>query len=166
MNRRACFVLMIAMSSASLAVPAAALEPLREHCSVSVSEKAGQLRLRVSEDECIEDRHCGSNYSSDSMSRLTGVSIGDLAREGERLTATLPAEAGRFTCSGTVHGGERTPVQVEAGQLLERRIVADVDFTGSGTAAVPVTLISCTATNASPAGSSRCQTTRTAARPE
>ena len=106
MNCRTCFVVMIAMSSASLGVRAKALEPLREHCSVRASEKAGQLRLRVSEEECEESRHCGSSYSEDSMSRLTGVSAGDLAHEGAQLTATLAAEAGRFTCSGTVHGGD------------------------------------------------------------
>jgi hypothetical protein len=105
MHRRGCFVLMIAMSLALPGVHAMALEPLREHCSVRTSEKPGHLRLRISDEECEEDRHCGSSYSNDLMNRLTGISAGDFSREGAQLTAKLEAEAGNFSCSGTVHDG-------------------------------------------------------------
>ena len=55
---------------------------------------------------CPDDHHCGSNFSDESMSRFTGITIADLARDGAHLTATLAAEAGTFTCTGTVHDDE------------------------------------------------------------
>ena len=105
MNRRACFVLMIAMSVASIAVPATALESLHAHCTVRATETPGRLSLRISDEECQDDRRCGSSYSNDLTNRLTGISAGDFSREGAQLTAKLEAEAGNFSCSGTVHDG-------------------------------------------------------------
>jgi hypothetical protein len=37
------------------------------------------------------------------MDRNTGISLADLAEDGLARTATLAAEAGTLTCSGTVH---------------------------------------------------------------
>jgi len=96
---------------AALICPAAALgaagsgslEPLRQHCTISPSEDNGKLNLRVESGYCTGGRHCGSSFSSESMSRFTGVALADLARDGAHLTATLAAEAGTFTCTGTVH---------------------------------------------------------------
>ena len=80
------------------------LEPLREHCSIAPSEHSGKLSLRIESGDC-SGRHCGSSFSDESMSRFTGVTLADLANDGARLTATLAAEAGTFTCTGMVHGG-------------------------------------------------------------
>jgi hypothetical protein len=82
---------------------AVSLEALHEHCTISPSEDAGKLSLRVESGDCIGGRHCGSSFSNESMSRFTGVSLANLADEGDHLTATLKAEAGTFTCTGTVH---------------------------------------------------------------
>lgn len=108
MRRGVFFLLILAVSSALGIVSVGAQEPLRAHCSVELSEQTGQFRLSVSDEDCREERNCGSNYSSDSVKRLTGISAGDLEREGAQLTATLAAEAGTFRCTGTVHGGELT----------------------------------------------------------
>ncbi len=43
--------------------------------------------------------------SDESYNRFTGITVADLARNGAQLTATLSAEAGKFTCSGTVSDG-------------------------------------------------------------
>lgn len=87
-------------------LPSAALDALHSSCFISAGEQPGKLRLRIGNDECQGDRHCGSSFGNDSMSRFTGFSAADLSREGAQLTATLNAEAGVFTCAGTVHSGE------------------------------------------------------------
>jgi hypothetical protein len=87
-------------------LPSAALDALHSSCFIGAGEQPGKLRLRIGNEECQGDRHCGSSFSNDSMSRFTGISAADLSREGAQLTATLNAEAGVFTCAGTVHNGE------------------------------------------------------------
>jgi hypothetical protein len=88
------------------ALHAAQLAPLHENCRIGLSEEPAKLSLHVDRGNCQGDRHCGSSFSNESISRFTGVSQADLAREGARLTATLTAEAGTFTCTGTVHNQE------------------------------------------------------------
>ena len=96
----------IALTATALALHATTpLEPLRGKCSISASEHPGKLRLRVDRDPCDGD-HCGSSFSNDMFNRLAGISIADLAQDGAQLTAALHAEAGTFTCAGTVHDGE------------------------------------------------------------
>lgn len=86
---------------------AAALDVLHSSCSISAGEQPGKLRLRIrSNNQCGNDRDCGSSFDTDSMSRFAGISEADLSRQGARLTATLNAESGVFTCAGTVHDGE------------------------------------------------------------
>jgi hypothetical protein len=97
----------VGVAAALLCVPAgaAALETLHDTCAISMSEKSGQLRLRMGEEDCNGGRHC-SNFSSDELtSRISGMTMADLARDGAQLNATLNGEAGTFTCAGTVHGG-------------------------------------------------------------
>jgi hypothetical protein len=106
MNLLRVFATSAVLTAASLALHAAAsLQPLRAKCTISASEHPGKLRLRVDRDLCDDD-HCGSSFSNDMFNRLTGVTIADLAQEGSQLTAALHAEAGTFTCAGTVHEGE------------------------------------------------------------
>jgi hypothetical protein len=93
---------------AAVALQAGALEPLRKHCSIGPSEEPGKFSLRIGDADCGGNRHCGSSFSSESFSRFTGLSMSDLSREGAQLTATLKAEAGTFTCSGTVQAGKLT----------------------------------------------------------
>lgn len=86
-------------------VGAEALETLHSTCAISMGDKTGSFRLRIGDEGCGGDHHCG-NFSSDDMaSRLTGITIADLARDGAQLNAEMKAEAGTFTCAGTVHGG-------------------------------------------------------------
>lgn len=96
----------IALGAMALALgvsmQAAGLETLHRSCSISASEHAGKFRLRISDAPCKNDDNC-NNFSDDSVSRLTGITLADLGREGAQLTATLSAEAGKFECAGTVH---------------------------------------------------------------
>lgn len=98
---------MVILASAISALQSAALEPVRAACSISASEHPGKLQLRIERDPCGDEQgHCNSDFDSEATDRLTGISLADLGREGAQLTATLAAEAGTFTCSGTVHSGE------------------------------------------------------------
>jgi hypothetical protein len=100
----AAIVALICSAAALRATGSGSLEPLRQHCTISPSEDAGKLSLRVESGDCLGGRHCGSSFSNESMNRFTGVTLVDLAQDGAHLTATLAAEAGTFTCTGTVHG--------------------------------------------------------------
>ena len=96
--------LALSIAAASMTLAAQSLEPLRAKCEISPSSDGGKLSLHIFDTrDCPEDHHCGSNFSNESMSRFTGVSLSDLARDGAHLAATLKGEAGTFTCMGTVH---------------------------------------------------------------
>jgi hypothetical protein len=106
MIRSRQFALMGVLAAIAVSMHAANLEPVHARCVISTSEQPGKLRLQIDDGECNGDNHhCGFNFSDESFSRLAGIDAGDLSREGAHLIATLTAEAGTFTCSGTVHGG-------------------------------------------------------------
>src|SRR5579859_3316893 len=96
------FGLLLAFAGTSLT--AQTLAPLKAKCDISPSEEAGKLSLHVfDKTDCPEGRHCGSNFSNESMNRFSGITLADLNRDGAHLTATLTGEAGTFTCTGIVH---------------------------------------------------------------
>jgi hypothetical protein len=104
MHTQRLHVPMVILASAISALQSAALEPVRATCTISASEyHPGRLRLRIEDSTCGGPGHCDSNFDEPTTDRLTGVSQTDLQREGSQLTATLAAEAGTFTCAGTVH---------------------------------------------------------------
>lgn len=94
------------LATLSITLHAASLAPLHASCTIGASEETGKLRLYIDKGECNGERHCGSSFSNESVDRFIDFTLADLEREGASLTATLNAEAGTFTCSGTVHGGE------------------------------------------------------------
>jgi len=99
--------LTIVIAATALALPAQSFAPMHAKCEITPSEDAGKLSLRVfDKSDCPEDRHCGSNFSNESMNRFTGITLADLDRDGARLTATIAGEAGTFTCTGAVHDHE------------------------------------------------------------
>lgn len=97
-------ILLVAVTGSAIAVQAANLEPILQTCTIGAGDKAGTLRLETDNGECGSNghHHCGTSMSNVSMTRFAGVSLADLAQSGSHLTATLTAEAGTFTCSGTV----------------------------------------------------------------
>lgn len=84
---------------------AAALEILHSTCAISPSEHAGKFRLRLQHERCKDDQRCGQ-LSDNSVTRLSGIAITDLSREGAQLTGRIDGEAGTFSCTGTVREGE------------------------------------------------------------
>jgi len=106
--RIVAFATTIALSR--LVLPAASLDPLHARCTIgpSDSEQPGAFNVHIyegSDEDCYDGRHCNSNFSHDPFTRLTGITRSDLARDGAKLTATLAAEAGTFTCTGSVNEG-------------------------------------------------------------
>ena len=68
--------------------------------------KSGTFRLQTDDGDCHGHRDCGNNMSDLPSSRFTGITVADFANDGAHLTATLAAEAGTFTCTGTIQNGE------------------------------------------------------------
>jgi hypothetical protein len=95
--------LILAVTAISITLSAQSFAPLRAKCEITASTDAGKLSLRVIDRDCPSDQHCGSHFNSDLMSRFTGITTADLARDGAHITATLAGAAGTFTCTGTVH---------------------------------------------------------------
>jgi hypothetical protein len=96
--------LSFALAFMSLAVPAQTLAPIHAKCEIGLSKDAAKFSLHISDADCTDDDHrCGSNFNTEAMDRFTGITLADLDRDGAHLTATLAAEAGAFTCTGTVH---------------------------------------------------------------
>lgn len=99
-------------ATAALAADSQSLAPIRSRCEIyphdqnGNSDKTGELSIQIHDSDCPGDRHCGSNFNSESMDRFTGITVVDLDRENAKLTATLAGEAGTFTCTGTVHDRE------------------------------------------------------------
>jgi hypothetical protein len=88
-----------------MSIPAAALETLHSSCAISAGDRSGMLRLRIGDEGCKDGKFC-DNFSNDSLAgRFSGFTPADLGRDGAQLTATMSAEAGTFTCAGTVHDG-------------------------------------------------------------
>jgi hypothetical protein len=106
MHFRNQIALAMTLVVSSLAVRAQSLAPLRATCAIGISERGDQFSLHINDTDCPTDGHCGSNFSNESTTRFTGITVADLAREGAPLTATLNGEAGNFTCTGTVRDHE------------------------------------------------------------
>jgi hypothetical protein len=98
--RRIATVLILSL--ASTFAFAASLDPLHNHCAIGASEEPGKLQLHIGDRDC-RTGNCNFSNSSETLDRFTGFTIADLGREGAELTATIAAEAGRFTCTGKVH---------------------------------------------------------------
>jgi hypothetical protein len=101
LHRRLALIAVFAC--AGILLNAAPLAPIHEKCRIGLSQDPGKFSLHLDDGDCTAERHCGSNYSDEFINRFTGITVADLAREGAQLTAALTAEAGNFTCAGTVH---------------------------------------------------------------
>jgi hypothetical protein len=102
MKRDGWIALGVSLVALGVSMQAAGLETLHRSCRISASEYEGKFELRIMDADCKDDDHC-NNFSDDRVSRLTGITLADLGREGAQLTATLSAEAGKFECVGSVH---------------------------------------------------------------
>jgi hypothetical protein len=80
------------------------LQTLHESCTLSASHEDGQVDFRLQRGSCEGLHHdCGTNETTVPLSSFSNFNLADLKRDGTHLDATLAAEAGKLTCSGTVH---------------------------------------------------------------
>jgi hypothetical protein len=105
MRKLSSLLALAAIASSAFALQAAASEPFNRNCSLSVGDKTGTFRLQTDDGDC-HGHGCGNNMSDLPASRFTGITVADFANQGAHLTATLAAEAGTFTCTGTIQNGE------------------------------------------------------------
>lgn len=102
------FLLTVLLGATPIGMNAAALDPIHEHCNLSIGDRSGTFRLEIGGEDCHGEshRHCGTNRSDVAVNRITGFSLADLTNTGANLTAKLTAEAGTFECAGTVAENE------------------------------------------------------------
>jgi hypothetical protein len=130
MRRSSSLFAFAAVAIALLALHAAASEPIHRNCSVSPGEKSDTFRLQTDNGDCHGHRNCGNNMSDLSSSRFAGITIADFAREGAQLTATLAAEAGTFSCTGTIQNAELNGTSAFASSALFVSRMERMGFTG------------------------------------
>ena len=95
----------LATGTVTLCIAQAPFPSLHGHCSIAPGMKDGQVRFELEEGTCGDDHQDCHSHESDSMplSTFSGFTLADLQREGAHLDAVISAEAGKLTCSGTVH---------------------------------------------------------------
>ena len=93
---------LVVLAAATLRADAKA-DTLGGTCSIRMSEKSGDVELKIDRNNCTGGKHCGNTQTNEPLSAFTGITVADLGREGAHLTAALTAEAGTMRCSGTVH---------------------------------------------------------------
>jgi hypothetical protein len=108
MKKICILALVTSLASTTIALHAAPLDPIRDNCKITAGERPGSLRLETGDIACDGQNNCRHSMSDESTTRFTGISASDLSRQGAQLTATLAADAGNFTCSGTVQDGALT----------------------------------------------------------
>jgi len=96
----------VALAAAALTLSAQSPAPIHAKCTIGLSDNSREFTLRINDTDCPGAQHCGMNFSNESVSRFTGISLAELNNEGASLTATLTAEAGTFTCTGAVRDHE------------------------------------------------------------
>jgi hypothetical protein len=124
------FALLAAVASTTIALQAAASEPINRNCYVSPGQKSGTLRLQTDDGDCHGHRDCGNNMSDLPSSRFTGITIADFANSGAHLTATLAAEAGTFSCTGTIQNNELSGITAFASNAAFVAHMEKMGFTG------------------------------------
>lgn len=79
-------------------------QPLHGTCSIAPSTEGDHVQFKLERGDCGEGKHhCNTNDSNMSLSNFSGFTLADLKNDGAHVDAVIAAEAGRLTCSGTVH---------------------------------------------------------------
>src|ERR1700712_1330474 len=84
------------------------LNSLKGTCTISASTEPNRFDLKLERGSCADHRDCHDNNMQQPLNAFAGLSIGDLRREGAHIDAVLTAEAGRLTCSGSIHDSRLT----------------------------------------------------------
>lgn len=76
------------------------------NCALTAAQKPDQVEVHLQRASCNGEANCDRMQTEEPASAFTGFALPDLKREGAHLDAAFVAEAGRLTCSGTVHVGK------------------------------------------------------------
>ncbi len=103
MTRRSVFALVLVLSVALSARAAGDLETLHGTCRVAPGTEQGTVQFDFRQGSCGTNEHCGHDHTGIPISRLSGLSLSDFARDGASVNAALTEEAGTLACSGVIH---------------------------------------------------------------
>jgi hypothetical protein len=84
------------------------LNSLKGTCTIMASTEANRFDLRLERGSCVYHRHCSDNNMQQPLDAFAGFSLADLRRDGAHIDAVLTAEAGRLSCSGSIHDSRLT----------------------------------------------------------
>jgi hypothetical protein len=84
------------------------LDSLKGTCRISASTDLNRFDLRLDRDKCENGRDCHEMQTQEPADAFTGITLSDLQRDGAHIDAVIRAEAGTFTCSGSVHDSQLT----------------------------------------------------------
>ncbi|QNI33335.1 hypothetical protein H7849_05075 [Alloacidobacterium dinghuense] len=80
------------------------LQPLHGSCNIAPSTEGDRVQFKLERDSCEGGKHgCNMNDSDMPLSNFTGFTLADLKNDGTHVDAVIASEAGKLTCSGTVH---------------------------------------------------------------
>jgi hypothetical protein len=80
------------------------LQPLHGSCSIAPSTEGDRVQFKMERGDCDGGKHgCSTNDNDMKLSNFTGFTLADLKNDGAHVDAVITAEAGKLTCSGTVH---------------------------------------------------------------
>ncbi len=82
------------------------LQPLHGSCSIAPSTDGDRVQFKLERGgSCDDGGEHGCNMKDNDMklSNFTGFTLADLKNDGAHVDAVIAAEAGKITCSGTVH---------------------------------------------------------------
>jgi hypothetical protein len=80
------------------------LQPLHGNCSIAPSTDGDRVQFKLERGSCDGGkRSCDTNDNDMKLSNFTGFTLADLKNDGSHVDAVIAAEAGKLTCSGTVH---------------------------------------------------------------
>jgi hypothetical protein len=103
MNTTPILIAALLLTNGSTLLRAANLmDTLHGDCVISSEDQTDRARLKLERGDCKHD-DCHDQNNDEPWSVITGFSMEDLRHEGAHAEAVISAEAGKLTCSGTVH---------------------------------------------------------------
>ena len=105
MTARAFFLSILVVACSGLPLHAdEQLQPLHGSCSIAPSTEGDRVQFKLERGSCDGGKHdCNMNDNDMKLSNFTGFTLADLRNDGAHVDAVIAAEAGKLTCSGTVH---------------------------------------------------------------
>ncbi len=102
MRPRSVLICCVLMAGNASLLHASTMDKLQGNCVIRAAEQADRAQLELQRTDCKRE-DCGDQNTMEPWSVLRGLTPDSLRHEGTHADATISAEAGTLTCSGTVH---------------------------------------------------------------